>query len=455
MKKLTFKTKILIVSLLPLLVVSALLIVIAGYQAKQLGEKNIQSFTDTIFDLRRSEIENYTDIARTTLEYFSTSDFERDISAQELARNVLRNVSYGEDGYFFVYDHYTTLVNPSVPSLEGQDQRTLEDPNGVRLIQDLYKQAEAGGGYTDYAWLKPSRGRVVDKISYAAPVDKWDWWVGTGLYVDDLEDSILSIRSSVDNNILATLQIITGLAVGAVVLVGFVGARLTLSEGRLADVRLKNLSHKVVEGQEEERSRVAMALQKEILRPMNVMKSKLQSSELTKSLGETGRRDFNAALSALNDTMTAVHKLSGDLRPEALDEKGLFKALEDLVDQARLESGIEFSLVMSPRSQRLDSEIEIAVYRIAQEAIKNIVKHSGAEKSRIRLRVERNVLTLTIQDNGIGFDANTAFRKGENSGKGFVDMRVRAESQGGHLTVFSSNGTGAIVKAEIPVIQNS
>ncbi|TGN38744.1 cache domain-containing protein [Marinobacter confluentis] len=444
MKNLTFKTKILILSLLPLLTVSLLIIYIASYQANELGSKNIDSFSSTIFELRRSEIKHYTDIAKSALDYYGSAEFDDQLSPQETAKQLMRNVRYGEDGYFFVYDNYTTLVNPSAPVLEGRNQRTMEDPNGVRLIEDLYEQAMSGGGFTNYAWLKPSRGRVVDKISYADQLENWDWWVGTGLYVDDLEDSIAAIRSSVDENIATTVQIISSLAFGAVALAGLVGARLTLSEGNLADARLKDLSHRIVGEQEEERRRVALALQENILRPVNLVKNQLKSS--TDHAGE----EFRTALSAINKTIEEVYRISGELRPESLDEKGLTAAIEELANQASSESDIKFSFMKSADSERLEPELEIAVYRIAQEAIKNVINHSKAGKSRVRLRLERRMLTLTVQDNGVGFDARAFVQNGTIMGAGLVDMRVRAESQGGRLTVFSSNGTGTIVKAEIP-----
>ncbi len=167
MKPLNFKTKILLLTLAPIIIVSSLTIIIALYQAQELGSKNIERFSDKIFELRRSELKNYTNIAVTTLKHITENKDMKYKKAQEEVKKIIRDMAFGKDGYFYAYNEYTTMAHPTVPRLEGSNQYDLTDPNGVKIIQDLYDVAKSGGGITSYVWLKPSREREVEKLGYA------------------------------------------------------------------------------------------------------------------------------------------------------------------------------------------------------------------------------------------------------------------------------------------------
>ncbi|MGH1487547.1 MAG: cache domain-containing protein [Cellvibrionaceae bacterium] len=450
MGQLSFKSKILLLTLLPLIVVSVLIISLAAYQAKQLGDKNVSNFSEKIYELRKIELKNYTNIAKTAVKHLDKVDNKDSLLLQEEIKEIIRNMSYGKDGYFFAYDKYTTLAHPKVRKLEGNDQRDMTDPNGVKIIEQLYARARQGGGYTSYVWLKPSREREVEKIGFSDKLDGLDWWIGTGLYVDDLEDAVINIQTSVDENIQTTLQLIISLAVGAVIVVGFIGARLTLSEGKLADEKLQQLSRKAVGVQEDERRRVALDLQKNISQALTAIRYKLKNVyEAEPPKEQKTINHFSTAVTVLNKTIKEVYRISGELRPETLDKMGLYAAVGALTDKASAESTTRFIFKEVHSKERLSSEVETALYRITQEAINNILKHSEADEATIRIRQAGSSLTLNIQDNGIGFDTKKI--NNSASGVGFVDMRVRAESLRGSFFVFSSPGTGTAIKVSIPL----
>lgn len=434
----------------PLIIVSVLLTLLSLYQAYNLGDKNIDGFTKTIFDLRRLELKNYTEMALSSVKHIREDQSLSEEEAQKKTKEIFRDLEFGEDGYFFVYDYNgVNLAHPKKPQLEGKNLWQVKDTNGVFLIQSLVREARNGGGYTDYLWDKPSRGREVGKIGYSLAFDDWQWMIGTGLYIDDLEDAVAEVQKEVDDNIISTLTLIVIFAFLFTLIVGLIGARFTMSEGKLADQRLQQLSQKAVTGQEEERSRVARDLQKGINQALVATKVKLHKVFENSDIGSNQdvRKDFAKAVTILNRTIKEVNRISGELRPEALDKYGLYSAVNILVEKMSSDSGIEISYKKQENSAGLSEEIETAVYRIIQEGLNNVVKHSESSNASVRLRHSTGSLALTIQDHGVGFNAKDVAKMGV----GFADMRVRAESLGGHFSVFSSKDIGTVIKVEIPV----
>jgi two-component system NarL family sensor kinase len=453
MKKLNFKTKILLLTLVPLVIVSILTISLAVYQAKELGNKNIDSFSSKIFELRRSELKNYTDLAVSALKHITRKEDMNNGVAQEEVKEIIRNMSFGADGYFYAYDEYVTLAHPKVRSLEGKNQRGLTDPNGVKIIEGLYEKALGGGGITSYVYLKPSRGYKVEKLGYSNTLDGWQWWIGTGLYVDDLDDAVANLRGTVDANISTTLQLIIALALGAVVIVGFFGARITLSEGKLADAKLQDLSAKSVKSQELERARLARQLQSSVMKALNATNANLRYLAQYEKFDQDphSREKFAQGAASLHMAMKEIMHISGELRPVVLDEKGLNDAVASLIgEQANAHPEIIISYNPPDTKERLHPDIEIALYRIVQASLVNIVEHAEATKVVVHLAFQKKNILLSVQDNGVGFDVKKATRKSSNVGIGLMDMRIRSESLGGRFSVFSTAAIGTLIKADLP-----
>lgn len=103
---------------------------------------------------------------------------------------------YDKDGYVFVNDkNGIVLVHPQNPSLEGKNLINIKDKNGVYFIKELIEKAKAGGGFVKYVWPKTTKNnKEVPKLSYAIYLDKWDWVMGTGVYIDDIDDYINVIK---------------------------------------------------------------------------------------------------------------------------------------------------------------------------------------------------------------------------------------------------------------------
>lgn len=123
-------------------------------------------------------------------------------AAQSEVKRILHSLTFGEDGYFFVYDgEGVNLVHPAQPELVGQPLITLRDGAGDLVIASLLNVAKQGGGYHRYTWRKPSLGDEEDKLGYVVELPKWGWILGTGLYVDDIAKEISRVRQQVTINI--------------------------------------------------------------------------------------------------------------------------------------------------------------------------------------------------------------------------------------------------------------
>ena len=155
----------------------------------------------------------------------------------------------------------------------------------------------------------------------------------------------------------------------------------------------------------------------------------------------------------LDRLLAQVRSLSLDLRPPLLDDLGLVAALNWLLQHPTAGSSTPRVHLSAPGIfGRCDPTIETACFRIAQEALTNALRHAQAESVDLTLSVQRNALHLTVEDNGIGFDAAAARVRAEGGGSiGLLGMSERASLAGGALTLLSAPGRGTRIEAIFPL----
>jgi signal transduction histidine kinase len=154
------------------------------------------------------------------------------------------------------------------------------------------------------------------------------------------------------------------------------------------------------------------------------------------------------SLGHLGTEIENLHSIISDLRPPALDTLGLGPALEGLADRTARMHGVEVRCVLAlpPRGSRGEAlEGETTVFRVAQEALANVAKHSGARRARLEVAADSGELTLRIEDDGAGFDAAAP-----PAGFGLRAMRERVTLAGGNLEIDSGPGRGTLVRAVLP-----
>jgi signal transduction histidine kinase len=153
-------------------------------------------------------------------------------------------------------------------------------------------------------------------------------------------------------------------------------------------------------------------------------------------------------LHELRETVTSairdLRALAVELRPTALDDFGLEPALERLVDTFGRRTGLAIELSVTGLERRLGEQLETVLYRVVQEGLTNIAKHAGATRVDIDLQGLDHSVSLSIRDDGRGFEVS-----GPALGLGLVSMRERAELVGGSLTVQSTPGEGTTLAVEV------
>ncbi len=126
---------------------------------------------------------------------------------RETVKSILRDLRYATDGYFFVYDFngVNQVLGPK-PELEGKDLSALKDANGNPFVMNIIKSARSGSGFEQYLWDKPSINKAVPKLSLSKTLDKYQWVLGTGFYIDDIQTELATQRSVAESGLKTELQ---------------------------------------------------------------------------------------------------------------------------------------------------------------------------------------------------------------------------------------------------------
>lgn len=158
--------------------------------------------------------------------------------------------------------------------------------------------------------------------------------------------------------------------------------------------------------------------------------------------------DVQVLTKIAKDTLGDLRRLTTALRPAALDDLGLVSAIRRYAELYLGNAGVDYEVLDEGPATRLDPALETVLYRVAQEAINNVVRHSQATRTKIEIRVLPSSVAVTVQDNGIGFDST---EMSSREGVGLQGMAERASLVGGRLLVDSGHGRGTTVRLEVPL----
>jgi signal transduction histidine kinase len=224
-------------------------------------------------------------------------------------------------------------------------------------------------------------------------------------------------------------------------------ARLQALQQR-EELRRQLLQH-TVQAQEDERARIARELHDETAQVLSAFSLQLAT------LGTSLKRQPKALATVENlrdlsrQVSKGIYRLVHDLRPAQLDDLGLIPALNCLLAQVGSTERVEIELQVEGSPRRLDLAIETILFRVAQEAITNVVRHAHTRRARVDLCFGEHEIRLTVADQGLGFDARAPLSAPR--GWGLEGMRERVEAAGGRFTLTSVRGCGTTVTAVIPL----
>lgn len=208
----------------------------------------------------------------------------------------------------------------------------------------------------------------------------------------------------------------------------------------------QDLMRRTVLAQEEERSRIARELHDETAQVLTAFELHLAS--LASPAAGIDKRENLARLKGLCRQMSdGLYRLVHDLRPALLDDLGLVAAIEYLVKEFHEQSHLETRLSITGAPQRFQPLIETVIFRVTQEALTNIVRHSNTSLAEIKLSFD-DPFQLEVLDRGLGFDLEKTMRS--TRGLGLVGMRERVEAVGGAITILTAPGSGTRVVVQLP-----
>jgi signal transduction histidine kinase len=212
----------------------------------------------------------------------------------------------------------------------------------------------------------------------------------------------------------------------------------------------QRFSHMLIESQEAERKRIARELHDGIGQSLLIIKNDAQS--LLRSLtGESKQATdrLTELSSTASEAIDEIREITSDLRPFLIDKFGLAEAVRSFIDRATHVSDIRFSTTADSVDGCLTKECEMSAYRLIQESVNNIIKHSAATEASILLQRKDGHVLIVVRDNGKGFEVAEASSAGRR-GFGLHSISERVRILNGTLTLDSAPGQGTTVKVEIP-----
>jgi signal transduction histidine kinase len=220
-------------------------------------------------------------------------------------------------------------------------------------------------------------------------------------------------------------------------------------ELQLSQAKLRELSGHLRDTLEDERQRIARELHDSIGQNLYLIRLKLQSgAELNgKSLSN---HEYEMLLNSIEISIKELREIIYNLKPKALEEMGLGLSLKMLTEKISEDTGISGTVDIYGTEERLDKKLELTLYRITQEALGNIIKHSKAKEFNIQLMNKKNSTRLLISDDGVGFDTAKIKKDTIYSSFGLLNMQERINTYNGKLKIDTSPGNGTVIITEIP-----
>ena len=207
----------------------------------------------------------------------------------------------------------------------------------------------------------------------------------------------------------------------------------------------------ITAAQEEERMRLARELHDDTIQAVIALKQRVQLAE--RSTSDQNSRTALSELEALAEgTIENLRRLTRALRPIYLEDLGLVPALQMLARESSQAKGLEIDFQQLGQERRLPREVELSLYRIAQEALNNVVRHSRATRAQLRIAYDEGEVQLGVKDSGVGFAVPRNPTDFATSGHfGLLGMRERAELIGARFQVDSAAGHGTELSVRLPL----
>ncbi|MCX6847969.1 MAG: PAS domain S-box protein [Verrucomicrobia bacterium] len=397
--------------------------------------------------------------------FYDISERKQTLAALQLANTAMEAAANA----IFITDHDGIIqyINPAFTALTGyQSSEALgrkaslvrSDSHGQAFYQNLWQTILAGKVWSGQITNRHKSGSLYVSDQTIAPVKNAK---GDIIHFVSIQEDITARKHAEDvlhraevlaaSNQKLELEILHRKTVEDALLTSQATSNELLENSRQMQEQLRLLSHHALLAQEEERKRISRELHDVIaqtLTGINVRLSLLQKENCAST--QELREKIAQTQQLVAQSVDTVHRFARDLRPAMLDDLGLIPALETYLKDFSQKTGLEVNLTMDASIEELGSIGRTVLYRVALEALTNVVRHARATRVDVSLQKNNGIHCMVITDNGQGFAGDDATIAKSSSRLGLLGMRERVEIIGGTFCVVSSPVQHTTILVEIP-----
>ena len=420
----TLKQKILLLGAIPVLLM-ALVVNLSNYLvARSDLESDLVVARERAIKERKALLSSYLMLAKTAIEGSYGKPDSPEVRQQ--VKEILRPLRYGSDGYFFVYDYQgNTVLLPTRPEMEGKNRWQDKDTKGAFLIQGIIKSAREGDGFSEYWTNKPSIGRDAPKLSFNLVLDKYQWVVGTGFYIDDIDNELATLRSEREETMYGSLKtgvlfilVILGVTLAATVVIGNRVTRpLADAVAALNDIADGDgdLTQRLKVQSKDEVGQLAAAFNRFVERIQSVVSQVGETShqllgavDRLHSLSEHADRQMQGHGKETDQVVTAVTEMSSTAQEVAASASNAASATSDAARESDAARGVVNSAIGS--INRLVDEVHVAA---------GVIEQLAHETGKIGSVVEV-IRGIADQTNLLALNAAIEAARAGETGRGFA-----------------------------------
>jgi signal transduction histidine kinase len=229
------------------------------------------------------------------------------------------------------------------------------------------------------------------------------------------------------------------------VLVGALGVAMVIAQRRLVALH-RGFSQRLLAAQEEERGRVAREVHDDAVQRLAMVSHELKAFQAETGHAAEQRHRLSGIQGDVDDLTVSLRRLAHQLHPSVIEQLGLVPALRQLADEMA-RTGLAVTLTLPADQPALRPDRALVLFRVAQEALRNVIQHAGVREAALRLAAADHEVSLAIEDRGRGFDPAARRR---TQGLGLIGMNERAELVGGRAAIRSYPGQGTAVTVSVP-----